>query len=397
MNRPSNRPLTGIGRINPSVFEASTVDVSVMLTYLAFRVIGAEDRPLASVLWQSLKEKAQRDDRHQLVPRALSGMTDAIVPFMRSPEDIFLAAALMRDIPRSGFRGEGNSVDAGYFSAATGELKYVDTVSRINGIYQEVVNPGKAADLIARIQAWPDQPFVEIGDASSDEVLKLVPGNERASQIDPDLPDHVKAAIERNDARRGRATLHLMQVEMAEEHPGGSSTPVEIRRVAIARAHMPVQDGALVLGSLEAEALMEMQAAVLNAQERGASLWLFVERNGNQFLAPMPDLMEPGSRQSGWWVPMRQIHVALGGLPETTTALPRWAVMRLMRQLPWFGAADPQEWIRCAWWIQQRGPDAVYGLQPGPRSQRELPDMPTVANANPSPLKRLGWFFGFSV
>lgn len=324
-------------------------------------------------------------------------MPESIVPFRRSPEDIFLAAALMRDIPRSGFRGEGNCVDAGYFSAATGELKYVDTVNRVHGLFQEVVNAERASDLVTRLRAWHIQPFVEIGDASSDEILKLVPGNEQEAPIDPDLPDHVKAAIERNEARRGRASLHLMQVEMAEDPPGGSSYPVEIRRVAMARAQMPVQDGALVLRSLEAEALMEMQAAVLNAQERGSSLWLIVERNGNQFLAPMPDLMEPGSRQSGWWVPTRQVHIALGGSHETTAALPRWAVMRLMRQLPWFGAADPQEWIRCAWWIQERGPDALYGLQPEPRSQRDLLEMPASTNVNPSSLKRLGWFFGFSV
>jgi len=370
-------------------FEDVSVELSLMAGYLGVTLLGDEDPALSALLRRVLERRARDGDRGDLVRQALSGMPQAIVPFKRDPLDIFLAAGLMKDASRAGLRGLGNAVDAGYFSCATGEAQYVDTVSRIHRFHAELVDPDATQALVQSLQAWGTAPVVEVGDPAEGVLMRLHPGTSGLPRMDIEPPTSARLA-----ERPLRANISLLRVGVsAGEHHLADPRVVDpqVTRVAYGQAVFERDANSLVLREAPPEFLMEMHAAALAAQDEGVPLWLSIERGRNEFMSPLPDLMEPGAQSVGWWAPISDIITALGGAHGTAMRVPRWALLRLMQRFHWAWACGREEWVLCAWWLQRRGPGAVFGQshRPNPVGVPHPATTPT-----PSTLKRLGTALG---
>jgi hypothetical protein len=366
------------------------VELSLMAGYLGVTLLGDEDPALSALLRRVLERRARDSDRGDLARQALSGMPQAIVPFKRDPLDIFLAAGLMKDASRAGLRGQGNAVDAGYFSCAMGEVQYVDTVSRIHRFHAELVDPDATQALVRSLQAWGTRPVVEVGDPAEGVLMRLHPGTSGLPRMDIEPPASARLA-----ERPLQAHINLLRVGVHPSEPHHMADPrvvdPQVNRVAYGQAVFERDANSLVLREAPPEFLMEMHAAALAAQEEGVPLWLSIERGRNEFMSPLPDLMQPGAQSEGWWAPISDIITALGGAHGTAMRVPRWALLRLMQRFQWAWACGREEWVLCAWWLRRRGPGAVYG-QNHRRNPVSVPH--PAAAATPSTLKRLGTALG---
>ena len=339
------------------------------------QVVREDDPELAQVLQAALERRARSGDRLAFVQQALSGMPQAILPFKRDALDIFLAAGLMQDASRAGMRGQGHAVDAGYFSCATGEPVYVDTVSRIHQLQAELVDLESTRGLVHALQAWGAWPSVEIADSAQGEIMRLRPGGTNLKRMGIEKPERPRLA----DVPL-RASLKLLRVADDEPAPSGAATPA-VEPVALGQVTLEREADALVVKDVQPEFLMELHAAHLRAQDGSVPLWLNIEWGRNHFLAPLPDLMAPGDVRTGWWAPVSDIGTALGGNHNLCAKLPRWAALRLMRKASWAWVHDRDEWVRCAWWIQRPAQAASPAPSPAPAPA-------------PSPFQRLGRILG---
>ncbi len=371
-------------------FEDVSVELSLMAGYLGVSLLGDEDPALSALLRRVLERRARDGDRGDLVRQALSGMPQAIVPFKRDPLDIFLAAGLMKEASRAGLRGQGNAVDAGYFSCATGEAQYVDTVSRIHCFHAELVDPDATQALVQSLQAWGTAPVVEVGDPAEGVLMRLHPGTSGLPNMGIEPPASARLA-----ERLPHANISLLRVGVHPSQAHYAADPrvvdPQVTRVAYGQAVFEREANSLVLREAPPEFLMELHAAALAAQDEGVPLWLSIERGRNEFMSPLPDLMEAGAHSVGWWAPISDIITAIGGAHGTAMRVPRWALLRLMQRFHWAWACGREEWVLCAWWLQRRGPGAVFG-----QSQRPNPaSVPHPAtSSSPSTLRRLGTALG---
>lgn len=319
-----------------------------MAAYLGAVVGEQEDPLLTKTLTVAIESKGQERDRPGFLRQALSGMPQAITPFKRKRLDIFLAAGLMQDTSRAGFRGDGNWIDAGYFTCTASEVHYVDTVNRVHNFQTELVNPLATAKLVRTLRSWAERPMVQVGDPANGEVFRLTAGTTGLKNLKIDPPANPRLANQ-----PWRSTVSLLRLSDNDLISRVSSTP-SVARVAMGQALFEREDQSLVLREVQPEFLMELHAAFLMSAEEGTSLWLHVEHYGNEFLAILPDLMEPGSTSRGWWAPIRDVSMSLGGSHGTRVTVPRWAALRLMKRNPWMWLGERDEWVRCAWWISKQ-------------------------------------------
>ena len=367
-------------------FEDVAVELSLMAAYLGVVLLGTEDPALAGLLRKALERRARESDRADMVNMALSGMPQAIVPFRRDPLDIFLAAGLMKDASRAGLRGEGNAVDAGYFSCTTGSVQYVDTVSRIHRHHAELVEPQATRALVQALRGWATPPVVEVGDPAEGTILRMYAGTSALPHMGIEPPASARLA-----ERPLRANISLLRVGVTAPERRHAVDP-QVHRVAYGQAAFERDGNSLVLRDVAPEFLMEMHAASLMAQEDGVPLWLSIERARNEFLSPLPDLMQPGAQSPGWWAPISDIGSALGGAHGTCVRVPRWVALRLMQRFHWAWTFAREDWVLCAWWMQRRGPGAAFGLHHRPKPVSHAVPLPITES--PFALKRLGTALG---
>lgn len=355
-----NRPARNRAEPPPGDVRQQTVEISLMAVYLALAVGSPEglepDPGLEQALDAALERRGLNGGGMRLLSAAMSGMPQAILPFRRERRDILLAAGLVRDVSRAGFRGDGHGVDAGYFVCMGESLHYVDTVERVHHYSAELVELEATRSLVASLRAWREPPTVEVGDPAQGELLRLRAQTELRSlrQEPPAQPRLARQPV--------RSNLSLLRVAKPAARLRPHAEAPAVTCVASGVVLFERDDHSLLLREAPPELLMEMHAAGLAAQEDGAGLWLHLQREDHAFLAPLPDLMQPGARSSGWWAPLRDITSALGGSLLTTVALPRGVAMRLMRHRPWAWMAERDEWVRCAWWQQHSPPSSMKRL-----------------------------------
>ncbi|NBQ92253.1 MAG: hypothetical protein EBT96_12935 [Betaproteobacteria bacterium] len=327
-------------------FGSVAVEVLAPVAYAAFHL--AQDDPMVSAeLHRAFERAARKRCRGDFVSQALSGMPDAVLPFYRPTIDILYTAACASRVGRVRLAGLGNAVEAGFFEVSETECRYNDCVKPYPSTMYEVLRPGHVPALCQRLTSWQQRPQVQVGDLALGELLRLTPGTngfKSLSTMPPANPRLQQLGV--------KSVLSILRVEQGETQ-SHLPPPMRVERLCQGEAQFEREENTLVLRNPRPELVMEMHAAWIN-EEDPSELWLHVRRHGEQFLAPLPDLMTTGSASQGWWTPTRDLYEALGAGPDPDAVhITRRAATRLMQRFPWFGVSKPNEWATCAWWYRE--------------------------------------------
>ena len=323
-------------------FGSVAVEVIAPVAYAAFHLAG-DDPMVSAELHRGFERTARKRCRGDFVSQALSGMPDAVVPFYRPTIDILYTAACVSRVGRVRVAGLGNAVEAGFFEVSETDTRYIDCVKPHPNTMYEVLRPGHVPALCQRLASWQQRPQVQVGDLATGELLRLVPSTSEFKSLSTMPP-----ANPRLHHLGVKSVLSILRVEQGETN-SHLPPPIHTQTLCQVEAAFEREDNTLVLRNTRPEVVMEMHAAWLN-EEDPSKLWLHVRRNGEQFLAPLPDLMTTGSTSQGWWTPTRDLYEALGAGPDPDAVhITRRAATRLMQRFPWFGLLKPNEWATCAW------------------------------------------------
>ncbi len=343
-------------QFDPAHFEAGLVEVSAPAVYAALRLADVE----LSVLQQlhaALKNAAHRRCQSDFLSLAESGMPDAILPFHRPHEDVLYAAACYSRGQRLRLSGMGNVVEAGFFELDEPKCRYVDQVDRTAWPAREILPVGTTWALCRQLKEWTQRPQVEVGDLMAGEFLKLQSNVSGLRSLPSDPP--VNPRLQHLGVK---SVISILRVHEGEPDPR-LAHPIRAETLSEGEGTLEREAGTWVLRNPRPELVMEMHAAWLNEPDP-TSLWLLIRRHGEQFLAPLPDLMQTGARSGGWWVPTRDLFEAMGTPGDgTELKIPRRAAMLLMERYPWFAPMNPKESAVLAWWMRERATSSAAHSQ----------------------------------
>lgn len=343
--------MRAIRKTPASSFERAEVEVSLLAIYLGLHVPAVHRHH--GQLEAALCNSAILRDRRQLISQAESGMPHAIVPFVRRRPDVYLAASLMEELGRACFRSADAAVDAGYFMRVADDLRYVDAVGEGGTGLPEVLDPFRTRVLIQQLHQWTERPRIEIVDSQHGDFLRLHLGTQAFGNLQPET-----AARRHKAAKPIPARLSLLTVAGGQSAQSRGASPApSVKSELLGTVTMaPDQDAWLIRGA-DSRIYIETHSAWYVAQTQDDSMFIHIEFNGAQFVAPLPDPLQFGATASGWLAPLRDISSELGGSSYACTRLPRQAAVALMRHTPWMWSPDLTEWALWAWWLQPKDLD----------------------------------------
>jgi hypothetical protein len=279
------------------------------------------------------------------------------LPFHRPHEDILYAAACYSRGQRLRLSGMGNVVEAGFFELDEPKCRYVDQVDRTAWPAREILPVATTWALCRQLKEWTQRPQVEVGDLMAGEFLKLQSNVSGLRSLPSDPP--VNPRLQHLGVK---SVISIVRVHEGDPDPR-LAHPIRAETLSEGEGMLEREAGTWVLRNPRPELVMEMHAAWLNEPDP-TSLWLLIRRHGEQFLAPLPDLMQTGARSEGWWVPTRDLFEAMGTPGDgTELKIPRRAAMRLMERYPWFAPMNPKESAVMAWWMRERATSSAAHSQ----------------------------------
>ena len=314
----------GVGH-SPLPVAAGESPVSLMGTYLALRLLGANEETDSAVVEakQQLLNAATRMERGQFISKARSGMPEAMVSFSRDDLDISYAAVMFAASPGAIFRGANTWVPAGYFEyrsryGRTPALRYVDrtlpwsTADRAS-VDSVLLDPSRTEALMTALLALTDRSVALVAPDSDSHALTI------------ELAPAVVALLSERSPLFNKGEISASLVSDA-------------RSVAIAPLKFEGRAGGFDITPLPAERLMELQAA------SARNLWICLEHPELRLLAPLPDLFTPGSRSDAFFEPIAAFKSHLGGTPVCEVGMPSELAHLLAQRFPWVAATDPCDW-----------------------------------------------------
>ena len=273
------------------------------------------------------------DGGAELLAAAGSGMPGALLPFRRCEWDILYAAHVTDSLDTSDgtldFEGEGMRVDAGFFALARGSYRYLDTADPTRRTDKRLLPFAGVEAMLAALRADGMQH------------TRIEPCGEQGEALRIVGPWPARWFAARGGlGYRTLLSLRLVQPGVLPAGAAGLATPRMVTSAPIGETLCVLEDNALVLPKLSPELLMELQAAAYS----GA--WLLIqEARYFRFLAPLPDLLEPGAASHGWFHPSWLIGQALGLMPVHRVDVPRLLARELLAHFPWCWSYESADFI----------------------------------------------------
>lgn len=335
--------------------------VPMTVLYAACRVLlnrasgtrSREDAHLRAGLEDALESAPVNDGANSLLEQARTGMADAIVPFHRNRLDLAFAAAagaaLATPHAAHRIRGDGIYVDAGYFEVQASQANYVDQVRAYRASQPELLEHQKSEALIKRLAL---ESRVAVPTAVSiatpmegDDVMQITgPLVEVLATNSSRLPEFGMVEV--------KAQLLQLQGNDADTKAGSAPRSRRVRCAPLGSLPLTYEAHCLKLVHLKTELLMELQAAAMEGR------WILLSHPSFRFLAPLPDLTEPGDIRSGWWDPHWSLDIALLGRPASVDIrLPVPLARSLLQRFHWASTREPTDWFTLAHSL-------VHGLKP---------------------------------
>ncbi len=308
---------------------SSLIEMPLMGVYAACIIARQEQRNTDyKILDEVLVKAGNTAGARDLAVKALTGMPESIIPFVRDEIDIHAVCAAVAYATTENYIGnahyrfysDASLLYAGYFEFKGGKcLSYVDRFLTSVGkqvAHTELFPKNRLQELLRWVQSNGEIP-----------VVVTVPANASF------LLEFESTALETlvQSAAAFQVKLTLVQSAQTKNARG-------VKR-QLTSASLKRQSAGVYSLTLKPEHTMEIHAAAFAGQ------WLLIEVAEMRLLTPLPDFDLIGARINAWFQPSPVLSDASGLHFTPTISLKRELAESVMRRHRWFGAVDVIDWF----------------------------------------------------
>ena len=263
-------------------------------------------------------ERSSHSDAQLFIQSALSGMPEAIVPFMRDSIDIYATALHVKNI-RDGewiFFDQISQIEAGYFKLTKRDVAYIDAVQPLVDVVElfPVAQVAQTLEVIAGLDAQPVLLTMRADDCS-------------------DLQLHTSfAKLLSKDYRADEVVLYAFDFDKVRKHSR------KIESCNLGKFVMKGSPEGFTIKIKQAEKLLELHAASLQGY------WILIEGSGYQFICPLPDFTLDNEAKAGWLYPSNLLRL-LAPKADPVFTIDLDAARALFGNHRWFGCDDVAQWL----------------------------------------------------
>ena len=295
------------------------IEVPSLLFWSAAKLARATGNTDVVTAVQTLfSERSSHADAQLFIQSALSGMPEAIMPFMRDSVDIYATALHVKNI-RDGewvFFDQISQIEAGYFKLTKREVAYVDAVQPLVDAIElfPVDQIAQILEVLAGLDAQPVSLTMREDDRS-------------------DLQLHTSfAKLLSTDYRADEVVLYAFDFDKVRKHSR------KIESCNLGKFLMKGSPEGFTLKIKQAEKLLELHAASLQGY------WILIEGSGYRFICPLPDFTLDNQAKAGWLYPSNLLRL-LAPKADPVFTIDVDLARTLFGNHRWFGCDDVAQWL----------------------------------------------------
>jgi hypothetical protein len=295
------------------------IEVPSLLLWSAAKLAQARgNTDVVTAVVTLFSERSSHSDAQLFIQSALSGMPEAIVPFMRDSVDIYATALHVKNI-RDGewiFFDQISQIEAGYFKLTKRDVAYIDAVQPLGDVVElfPVAQVAQTLEVLAGLDAQP--------------VLLTMREDDRS-----DLQLHTSfTKLLSTDYRADEVVLYAFDFDKVRKHSR------KIESCNLGKFVMKGSPEGFTIKIKQAEKLLELHAASLQGY------WILIEGSGYQFICPLPDFTLDNEAKAGWLYPSNLLRL-LAPKADPVFTIDLDAAKALFGNHRWFGRDDVAQWL----------------------------------------------------